>query len=119
MTAKSKSGTPAQQREKIRYSAEQREKARRSYQEIGQSIARAVLEGRQSEDWAWTMVGDLGLYERWELDLWLELYRRERRSAGSELEKRRKRIEKLDKEIEKAKPTKLLKALRPKKLSNG
>lgn len=112
-----KIGTDKQKRAKRRYSPEQREKARRSYQEIGQSIARAVLEGRQSEDWAWSLVGDLGLYDRWELDLWLEMYRRERRSALAAQAKRKQRIKDLDKQLKEAKPRKLLKALR--KHSNG
>lgn len=112
-----KTGTAKQERSKRRYSPEQREKARRSYQEIGQSIARAVLEGRQSEDWAWLLVGDLGLYERWELDLWLMLYRQERRSALAAQAKQRQRLKDLEKQYDEAKPRKLLKALR--KQSNG
>lgn len=112
-----KSGTAGKPQAKTRYTREQRAQARRSFQEIGQSVARAVLEGRQSEDWAWQLIGDLGLYERWELDLWLQMHRQNCRSALQAQEKREKRKKQLQKEIEAAKPRKLLKALR--KSTNG
>lgn len=105
------------QPQKPRYTAEQRAQARRSFQEIGQSIARAVLEGRQSEDWAWSLIGEFGLYERWELDLWLDMHRRKRRSALKAKADKQKRKEELQQQIDQAKPRKVLKAFR--KQNNG
>jgi len=112
-----KTGTTGKPKTKTRYTREQRAQARRSFQEIGQSVARAVLEGRQSEDWAWQLIGDLGIYERWELDLWLQMHRQNCRSALEAQEKLKQRKDRLQQEIEDAKPRKLLKALR--KSTNG
>jgi predicted Fe-S protein YdhL (DUF1289 family) len=109
-----KTGTKPPGAPKVRYTPQQRAQARRSYGEIGQSIACMILEGNQSEDWAWQLVGDLGLYERWELDLWLQMHRRERRSVLKAQEERLKRKQELDRQLQACKPRRLLKALHKK-----
>jgi len=114
---KRETGTAGEPKSKTRYTREQRAQARRSFQEIGQSIARAVLEGRQSEDWAWQLIGDLGIYERWELDLWIEMHRQSCRSVLQAQKRRQQHKDQLQQQIDAAKPRKLLKALR--KSTNG
>jgi hypothetical protein len=47
------------------------------WQELGESIAAAVLVGGRGVRWAWELLGPLGLYKRWMLDAWLERYREE------------------------------------------
>lgn len=91
---------------------EQREVAKLSYEEIGRSLAALVLEHDYSEDRAWALVSDLGLYQRWELQGWLILYRKLERSRIRRLERREKRHQEKLARIEQAKPRKLLKALR-------
>jgi hypothetical protein len=47
------------------------------WQELGQSIAAAVVAGGKSRIWAWNLLGPLGLYKRWMLDAWIERYEQE------------------------------------------
>lgn len=102
---------------KTRYNAQERARGLRSYDEIGRSLASLVLDHGKPEDQAWALVRDLGLYERWELDFWLQSYRRERRSEMQAKKAREQRKQKMAEALERAKPRKLLKALR--KSTNG
>lgn len=102
---------------KTRYSAQERAQGLRSYDEIGRSLASLVVDHGKTTDQAWALVRDVGLYERWELDFWLQSYRRERRSEMQAKKAREQRKQKRIEELERAKPRKLLKALR--KSTNG
>ena len=97
---------------KTRYSAQERAQGLRSYDEIGRSIASLVVDHGKPTDQAWALIRDIGLYERWELDFWLQSYRRERRSEMQAKEARERRKQKMAEKLERAKPRKLLKALR-------
>jgi hypothetical protein len=48
-----------------------------SWQEVGESIAAAVVDGGRNLRWAWEIIGPLGLYKRWMLDAWIERYEKE------------------------------------------
>jgi hypothetical protein len=99
------------------FTQEQLEAAKLSYEDIGRSLAALVLEHNQKPEQVWSLVSDLGLYQRWELDLWLQMHRRNRRSALQDLEAKQKRREARKAALEAAKPRKVLKALR--KSTNG
>jgi hypothetical protein len=47
------------------------------WEEMGESIAATILVGGRTAQWAWDLLGPLGLYKRWMIDLWLERYRQE------------------------------------------
>ncbi len=47
------------------------------YEEIGQSLAALVVEAGMGTGKAWALLGGVGLYRRWMLDLWVERYREE------------------------------------------
>lgn len=95
-----------------RLTPEQRETAKQSYDEIGHSLAKLVLEHDTPEEDAWALVADLGLYERWELQGWLVLHRKLHRNEVRKADRRKARAQKLMQRAEQARPTKLLKALR-------
>lgn len=97
---------------KSRYTDEQRAQAARTYPEIGESLARLVLEHGKSETEAWALIADLGLYHRWELSIWLITYRHQRRSRLWQLRLKQRRRNEMAKQLEAAKPRKLSKALR-------
>lgn len=99
------------------FTPEQLEAAKLSYEDIGRSLAALVLEHNQKPEQAWALVSDLGLYERWELDLWLQMHRRNRRSALQSLKAKEKRRRARKDALEAAKPRKVLKALH--KSTNG
>lgn len=50
-----------------------------TYPEIGETIAAAVVEGGQTEAWAWDMLRLLGNYERWLIRKWIVRYKAENR----------------------------------------
>jgi hypothetical protein len=73
------------------------------WNDVGCSIARAIVEARKSPNWGWNLISMLGLYKRWMLTEWIERYKRENppppiRGKKSQLEKLR---QKLKTEIEK------------------
>jgi hypothetical protein len=47
------------------------------WNEVGESIAGTILVGGRTKQWAWSIIGPLGLYKRWMLDLWIERYQQE------------------------------------------
>lgn len=47
------------------------------YEDIGRSMAALVVDAKMSTGKAWALLGGLGLYRRWMLDLWVERYREE------------------------------------------
>lgn len=66
------------------------------YEEIGKSLAALVVDVGMVAGKAWALLGGIGLYRRWMLDLWVERYREEnpakvrrgRRSRDSRAERR-------------------------------
>jgi hypothetical protein len=66
------------------------------YEEIGRSLAALVVEAGMGTGKAWALLGGIGLYRRWMLELWTERYREEnpvqarrgRRSKDSRAERR-------------------------------
>jgi hypothetical protein len=69
-----------------------REACQESFEEIGESLAQAVLEGDKSVDWAWKTICDFGMYERWQLDVWLKMYRTKHRRRLEWLRWRKRKI---------------------------
>jgi hypothetical protein len=99
------------------FTQEQLGAAKLSYEDIGRSLAALVLEHNQKPEQVWLLVSDLGLYERWEFDLWLQIHRRKRRSVLQGLESKQRRRKAQAEALEAVKPRKVLKALR--KSTNG
>ncbi len=66
------------------------------YEEIGKSLAALVVDAGMTTGKAWALLGGIGLYRRWMLELWVERYREEnparvrrgRRSRDSRAERR-------------------------------
>jgi hypothetical protein len=46
-----------------------------TYPEIGETLAAAIVEGGQTEAWAWDMLRLLGNYERWLIKKWVSRYK--------------------------------------------
>jgi hypothetical protein len=57
--------------------AEEQELTDQGWDQVGESIAAAILEGGQNIKWAWDLIGPLGIYRRYMLDHWLERYKLE------------------------------------------
>ena len=47
------------------------------YEEIGKSLAALVVDAGMGPGKAWGLLGGIGLYRRWMLNLWVERYREE------------------------------------------
>ena len=47
------------------------------WEEMGESIAMAVVDGGKNLLWAWKLLGPLGLYKRWMLSRWVDRYKEE------------------------------------------
>ena len=59
--------------------------------EIGESIAGTIVVGKRTPKWAWDLIGPLGLYKRWMIDLWVERYKQEHPELQGELAPKRSR----------------------------
>jgi hypothetical protein len=46
-----------------------------TYPEIGETLAAAIVDGGQTEAWAWDMLRLLGDYERWLIKKWVIRYK--------------------------------------------
>jgi hypothetical protein len=51
--------------------------------EIGESLAGMILVGKRTKKWAWSLIGPLGLYKRWMIDLWVKRYQDEHPELNS------------------------------------
>lgn len=56
--------------------AEEQALLEQGWQELGESIAGAVVSGKGMR-WAWDLIGPLGLYKHWMLEMWVERYAEE------------------------------------------
>lgn len=75
-----------------RYSEEcrrRREVAQASFDELGESIAKAVVEGGKTLDWAWETVKPFDLYQRWIVKTWIRIYRTKYRTRIENIRKAR------------------------------
>jgi|GEM_PF-3739444 len=65
------------------------------YDDIGKSLAALVVDAKMGTGKAWSLLGGLGLYRRWMLDLWVERYREENpvkaRRGGRRVDSRARR----------------------------
>ena len=59
--------------------------------EIGESIAGTIVVGKRTPKWAWDLIGPLGLYKRWMIDLWVERYKQEHPELQGESAPKRSR----------------------------
>lgn len=62
------------------------------YQEIGASLAEAIVLAGKDYDWAWSLIGPTGLYGYWMLDYWVLRYRQINRENISKYKKRNRRL---------------------------
>ena len=59
--------------------------------EIGESLAGTIVLGKRTPKWAWDLIGPLGLYKRWMIDLWVERYQLEHPETETQVAPKRKR----------------------------
>lgn len=57
-----------------------RSQAQACYDEIGRSVAALVVDGGYEAGKVWALIRDIGAYERWMLDLWIEFYNQEKKA---------------------------------------
>lgn len=62
-----------------------------SWTEIGESIASAIVVGKKTAKWAWDLIGPLGIYKRWMIDMWIERYKAEHPEAENKQAKKPRR----------------------------
>lgn len=62
-----------------------------SWDEMGESIAAAVLVGGKTATWAWRLLRPLGLYKRWMIDMWIDRYRCEHPELDKPVVRRKRR----------------------------
>ena len=60
-----------------------------SWEEVGESIAQAIVEGGKTRQWAWKIVGPLGLYRHWMLNHWIARYLEQRGDSKKKLKKQK------------------------------
>lgn len=60
------------------------------WEEIGESLAAAIVEGQNSFHWAWALISPLGIYERWMLSRWVARYQKENANRLNKLKANRK-----------------------------